>query len=53
LAQSPVYAEQIHTSLQKHYPNCQFFFDPYGHHEQVDERFLAFSSWLAQKWKIK
>ena len=53
LAQAPVYAEQIHTSLQKHYPNCQFVFDPYGHHEQVDERFLAFSSWLAQKWKIE
>ena len=52
LAQAPVYAEQIHTSLQKHYPAGQFVFDSYGHHEQVAERFLAFSSWLAQKWKI-
>ena len=52
LAQAPVYAEQIHTSLQKCYPNGQFVFDTYGHHEQVAERFLAFSSWLAQKWKI-
>ena len=42
LAQAPVYAEQIHTSLQKRYPNGQFVFDPYGHHEQVAERFLAF-----------
>ena len=49
LAQAPVYAEQIHTSLQKRYPNGQFVFDPYGHHEQVAERFLDFSSWLAQK----
>ena len=53
LAQAPVYAEQIHTSLQERYPNGQFVFDPYGHHEQVAERFLAFSSWLAQKWKIE
>ena len=53
LAQAPVYAAQIHTSLQKRYPNGQFVFDPYGHHEQVAERFLVFSSWLAQKWKIK
>ena len=53
LAQAPVYAEQIHTSLQKCYPNGQFVFDTYGHHEQVAERFLAFSSWLAQKWKIE
>mgnify|MGYP000845719952 FL=1 len=53
LAQAPAYAEQIHTSLQKRYPNGQFVFDPYGHHEQVAERFLAFSSWLTQKWKIK
>ena len=53
LAQAPVYAEQIHTSLQKRYLNGQFVFDPYGHHEQVAERFLAFSSWLAQKWKIE
>ena len=53
LAQAPVYAEQIHTSLQKCYPNGQFVFDPHGHHEQVVERFLAFSSWLAQKWKIE
>ena len=45
--------EQIHTSLQKRYPNGQFVFDPYGHHEQVAERFLAFSSWLVPKWKIK
>ena len=52
LAQAPVYAEQIHTSLQKRYPTGQFVFDPYGHHEQVAERFLAFSNWLAQKWKI-
>ena len=52
LAQAPVYAEQIHTSLQKHYPTGQFVFDPYGHHEQVAERFLTFSNWLAQKWKI-
>ena len=42
LAQAPVYAEQIHTSLQKRYPNGQFVFDPYGHHEQVAERFLVF-----------
>ena len=53
LAQAPVYAEQIHTGLQKCYPNGQFVFDPYGHHEQVAERFLAFSSWLAQEWGIK
>ena len=52
LAQAPVYAEQIHTSLQQRYPTGQFVFDPYGHHEQVAERFLAFSNWLAQKWKI-
>ena len=52
LAQAPVYAEQIHTSLQKRYPTSQFVFDPYGHHEQVAERFLAFSNWLSQKWKI-
>ena len=49
LAQAPVYAEQIHTSLQQRYPTGQFVFDPYGHHEQVAERFLAFSNWLAQK----
>ena len=53
LAQAPAYAEQIHTDLQKRYPKGQFVFDPYGHHEQVAERFLAFSGWLAQKWKIK
>jgi hypothetical protein len=53
LAQAPAYAEQIHISLQKRYPNGQFVFDPYGHHEQVAERFLAFSSWLTQKWKIE
>ena len=53
LAQAPVYTAQIHTSLQKHYPTSQFVFDPYGHHEQVAERFLAFSNWLAQKWKIE
>ena len=53
LAQAPAYAEQIHTSLQKRYPTGQFVFDPYGHHEQVAERFLAFSSWLAQKWEIE
>lgn len=45
--------EQLHTSLQKRYPNGQYVFDPYGYHEQVAERFLAFSSWLVQKWKIK
>ena len=49
LAQAPAYAEQIHTDLQKRYPKGQFVFDPYGHHEQVAERFLAFSGWLAQK----
>ena len=53
LAQAPVYAEKIHTSLQKRYPNGQFVFDPYGHHEQVAERFLAFSNWLAQEWEIE
>ena len=53
LAQAPAYAEQIHTSLQKCYPNSQFVFDSYGHHEQAAERFLAFSNWLAQKWKIE
>ena len=53
LAQAPAYAEQIPTSLQKHYPTGQFVFDPHGHHEQVAERFLAFSSWLAKKWEIE
>ena len=53
LGQAPAYAEQIHTSLQKHYPTGQFVFDPYGHHEQVAERFLTFSSWLAKKWEIE
>ena len=53
LAQAPAYAEQIHTSLQQRYPTGQFVFDPYGHHEQVAERFLAFSNWLSQKWKIE
>ena len=41
LAQAPAYAEQIHTGLQKRYPNSQFVFDPYGHHEQVAERFFS------------
>ena len=41
LAQAPAYAEQLHTSLQQRYPTGQFVFDPYGHHEQVAERFLA------------
>ncbi|RSK10226.1 putative esterase [Streptococcus oralis] len=53
LAQAPVYAERIHTSLQKRYPTGQFVFDTYGHHEQVAERFVAFSNWLTKKWKIE
>ena len=53
LAQAPVYAAQIHTSLQKRYLTGQFVFDPYGHHEKVAERFLSFSSWLAKKWEIE
>ena len=35
LAQAPVYAEQIHTSLQKRYPNGQFVFDPLWTPQQV------------------
>ena len=54
LAQAPVYAEQIHTSLQKCYPNGQFVFDPHGHHEQVAERFLAFlAGWPKMENRIK
>ena len=53
LAQAPAYAEQLYTSLQQRYPTGQFVFDTYGHHEQVAERFLAFSNWLAQEWGIK
>ena len=53
LAQAPVYAERIHTSLQKRYPTGRFVFDTYGHHEQVAERFVSFSNWLAKKWEIE
>ena len=49
LAQAPVYAGQIHTSL-KNYPNCQFVFDPYGHDEQVDSD-VSSSACLAQNGK--
>ena len=53
LAQAPVYAKQIHTSLQKHYPTGQFVFDPYGHHEALEQRYHQFCDWLMKEWELK
>ncbi|MED9988190.1 MAG: alpha/beta hydrolase, partial [Streptococcus salivarius] len=27
-------------------------FDPYGHHDHLQERYDAFSDWLIEEWKL-
>ena len=52
LSKAPLYAEEIHRLIQKEILTTCSIFDPYGHHEALKERYVAFADWLATQWHI-
>ena len=52
LSKAPFYAEEIHQLIQKKILTTCSIFDPYGHHEALKERYVAFADWLATQWHI-
>ena len=52
LSKAPFYAEEIHRLIQKEILTTCSIFDPYGHHEALKERYVAFADWLATQWHI-
>lgn len=52
LAKAPSYAKEVHECLKT---QCLFTcseFDPYGHHDNLQERYDAFSDWLIEQWQL-
>jgi len=52
LSKAPFYAEEIHRLIQKEILATYSVFDPYGHHEAIEERYGGFADWLATQWHI-
>ena len=52
LSKAPFYAAEIHRLIQKEILTTCSIFDPYGHHEALKERYVAFADWLATQWHI-
>lgn len=52
LSKAPFYAAEIHRLIQKEILATCSIFDPYGHHEALKERYVAFADWLATQWHI-
>ena len=52
LSKAPSYAEEIHSLLQQEIPAASTLFDPYGHHEQLENRYAAFATWLREQWGL-
>ena len=52
LSKAPFYAEEIHRLIQKEILTTCSIFGPYGHHEALKERYVAFADWLATQWHI-
>ena len=52
LAKAPSYAKEVHECLKKQCLSTYSAFDPYGHHDNLQERYDAFSDWLIEEWKL-
>lgn len=52
LSKAPFYAAEIHRLIQKEILATYSAFDPYGHHEAIEERYGGFADWLATQWHI-
>ena len=52
LAKAPSYAKEVHELIKKQCLSTYSAFDPYGHHDHLQERYDAFSDWLIEGWKL-
>ena len=52
LAKAPSYAKEVHELIKKQCVSTYVAFDPYGHHDHLQERYDAFSDWLIEEWKL-
>lgn len=52
LAKAPSFAKEVHECIKKQCLSTYSAFDPYGHHDNLQERYDAFSDWLIEKWKL-
>ena len=52
LAKAPSYAKEVHELIKKQCMSTYSSFDPYGHHDRLQERYDAFSDWLIEQWKL-
>ncbi|MBS5181847.1 MAG: alpha/beta hydrolase, partial [Streptococcus salivarius] len=52
LAKAPSFAKEVHECIKKQCLSTYSAFDPYGHHDHLQERYDAFSDWLIEEWKL-
>ncbi|MDU6698549.1 MAG: alpha/beta hydrolase, partial [Streptococcus salivarius] len=52
LVKAPSYAKEVHECIKKQGLSTYAAFDPYGHHDHLQERYDAFSDWLIEQWKL-
>ena len=52
LTKAPSYAKEVHELIKKQCVSTYAAFDPYGHHDHLQERYDAFSDWLIEQWKL-
>ena len=52
LAKAPSYAKEVHELIKKQSVSTYSAFDPYGHHDHLQERYDAFSDWLIEQWQL-
>jgi len=42
----------VHELIKKQSVSTYSAFDPYGHHDHLQERYDAFSDWLIEQWQL-
>ena len=52
LAKAPSFAKEVHERIKKQCLSTYSAFDPYGHHDNLQERYDGFSDWLIEEWKL-
>ena len=52
LTKAPSYAKEVHECLKKQCLSTYSQFDSYGHHDNLQERYDAFSDWLIEQWQL-
>ena len=52
LVKAPSFAKKVHECIKKQCLSTYSALDPYGHHDNLQERYDGFSDWLIEEWKL-